>query len=1139
MIRYKLKCGGHPRKKALLGADGAIMAAATLTAAAMNTAATASAAKNQANAIENSAKTQAAAIKAQTVNNTQLQQENINFTRQQNKENRDQQQAIQTTLQMLAGQQNMNDRLDKTKVAVKYGGSKNAKAVNQRKLQSLSNHNRSLLNKTIKAYNKEDYEDVDYDLLVKAGLLPEDYATDDSLTDRIEARDGTQTTFYGGASAPFTVTDGGGVIPLNVDNNGYGLYEIYGNDHNHYHKTNSGKYKSGVGFKFNDGTVVEGEGNQNTNQGELFYVTPQDAMFISKHSINGFNPAKAVQQGMHPQEAFNIQQSIKTAKGISDDGNKTSYKRNTADNGWWHEFVEDTKDTGQDLIEALTTRKGIARGIREFGQGVPFLSGALDSFADYVEGDNVQPVYGIDAEGNQQFIGYMPTNNNENALFSVIGGPAGNATKIIQQANKSKQAMSVMRAGMNRIQPIIPGSMGTTRSSLATVHPINMPKGISVNISQVRPEPIDKRALVKYRQQLRDARYNQWLEAYNKQKAKYNLWLKLSNRQLKDTRYNQWLEGYNKASVPINKVAHTARNKALDIVLRAQNAPQDIANASKQYANNAKQTIVNASKQYVEAINQLPLRNKIIFGTALGFPIANYMGGFLSDGTSDSNDMPVNANLPHPYVDSYQQAKSTQQTKTSTNTDSTQQKQQVEQQSKNDVDSIQQKQQVVEQKQQVVNRDTTNVKKDTTSVKKDATSTKQESKINTKSNYSTTSQKQITTQQAKQDAKSNNTTKTYKNFNEAFDAAIDRGDKTFTFGGLEYAAIKAKGDDSRNRRWGARRTEQVMNKYKDWNDYLNRTDKRKMKYGGRVKAANGSYWQNYGGATYNAIGNILGAGVNVLGNYFAGKTLSKAYNNAGNILANAYDQMGGIDLSSISREDYAPGHAMAVVRSADTNVNPQLERLRRNATSEKREVNRNTLSSAARQQRLAGIDDRMYQRAGEVYASKLNEDEKIKQQNAANIQDISEFNAKLDANANKEFANTRLSLMQYNNNINNAKIAGRAQSLADAATQSSAIRATAMQNSTSALGSALASIGQGFANAYDANRKQQTDFNNAMIGADTSTVINYLVRNASNASSQDRKLAETYYNMFKDSTDSYQTSYAKMLANAYGFGAAK
>lgn len=981
MIRYKLKCGGRPRKKALLGADGAIMAAATLTAAAMNTTATASAAKNQANAIENSAKTQAAAIKAQTTNNTQLQQENINFTRQQNKENRDQQQAIQTTLQMIAGQQNMNEQLDKSKVAVKYGGSKNAKA-------------------------------------------------------RVQA----SHPFYGGASAPFKVTDGGGVIPLNVDNNGYGLYEIYGNDHDHYHKTSSGKYKSGVGFKFNDGTVVEGEGNQNTNQGELFYVTPQDAMFISKHSINGFNPTKAIQQGMHPQEAFNIQQSIKTAKGIADDGNKISHKRNTADDGWLHEFIKDTKNTGRDLIEALTTRKGIARGIKEFGQGVPFLSGALDSFADYVEGDNGQPVYGIDANGNQHFIGYAPSNNNENALFSIISGPARGFGNIAQQANKSKQIMSVARAAMNNKINSAANATNVTKPTLATSIAPALPQGIPINTAQ--PIPIDKRALVRYRQRLRDARYNQWLEAFNRR------------------------------SEPIDAATHAARTKALNRALQIEKAKDAI--------NKVKQTITKAG----EVISN---NRDIITKGAIGAGSLGVIAGLTGIGHelykrqnisySRSNEMSINANLAHPYVDSYRQANDNQQYQTKAT-----------QQAKSKAKQI-------------------------------------------------TTQKQITNQQAKQDAINNKTTKMYKNFNDAFDAAITRGDKTFTFGGLEYAAIKAKGDDSRNRRWGARRTEQVMNKYNSWNDYLNRKDKRKMKYGGRVKAANGSYWQNYGGATYNAMGNILGAGVNVLGNYFAGNALSKAYTNAGNILANAYDKMSGIDLSSISREDYSPAHAMAVVRSVDTNVNPQLERLRRNAASERKEVNRNTLSSAARQQRLAGIDDRMYQRAGEVYATKHNEDEKIKQQNVANIQDISKTNAMLDAQSSKDFASARLSLMQYNNNIANAKIAGRAQSLADAATQSSSIRASAMQNSASAIGSALASIGQGFASAYDANKKQQADFNNTIAGADTSTVINYLVNKAGNASSQDKNLAETYYNMFKDSTDNYQASYAKMLAKAYGFGA--
>lgn len=626
MIRYKLKCGGHPRKKALLGADGAIMAAATLAAAGMNVAATLKSASSQAKAVENSAKTQAAAIKAQTTNNNQLQQESLNFTRQQNKENRDQQQDIQTTLQMLAGQENMNDRLDKSKVAVKYGGSKNLKAKSK-----------------------------------------------------------MHTLLYGGASIPFKVTDGGGVIPINIDDNGYGLYEIYGNDHDHYHKTQSGKYKSGVGFKFNDGTVVEGEGNQNTTKGEKLFITPNDVMFISKHNIAGFNPAKAVDNGMNPVDAFAIQQQLKAQKGINDDGSKMSLPR----------------------------RKGL---------------------------------FGLNT--------------------------------IINAANQTQYP-----------------SNGT----------VDVASGVTYNTVQQQ-----------------------------------------------------------------NAVAKCGIHK-------------------------------------------------------------------------------------------------------------------------------------------------------------------------------------------------------------------------------------------------------------------------KLRFGGRSKAANGTFWQNHAGATYNAIGNVLGAGINVLGNYFAGNKLSKAYTNAGNILANAYNQMTGIDLSSLSREDYTPAHAMAVIRSADTNINPQLERLRRNADSERKEVNRNTLSSAARQQRLAGINDRMYQRAGELYATKHNEDEKIKQQNASNIQDISKYNAQLDSQANKEFTNARLSLMQYNNNIANAKIAGNAQSLADAATQSASIASSAMQNSANAIGSALTSIGQGFANSYDAQKKQEADFNNVMAGADTSAAINYLVRSANTASPQTKTMAQSYFDAYKNSTDPTQLNYAKMLASAYGF----
>ena len=583
-MRYKLKNGCKSRPKAFLGIDGALTAAATLTAAGMTTAATIKAANQQAKAVESSARTQADAIKAQTANNNDLQKENINFQRQINQENRQQQQDIQTTLQVMAGQQNMNDRLRATQEVAKYGGRPKRKKLSK-------------------------------------------------MTSDIPS--------YGGTRIPFRVTDGGGVIPIQIDDAGYGLYELYGNDHEHYHKTSGGKYKSGVGIKFADGSTIEGEGNQNSNQGELLYVTPYDNMFISKHNIKGFNPAEAVKEGMHPQDAFDVQQQIKAIYGINDDGSKT---------------------------------------------------------------------------------------------------------------NKSSY----------------------------------------------------------------------------KQVAK--------------------------------------------------------------------------------------------------------CGGH-----------------------------------------------------------------------------------------------------------------------------------------------------------------------------------------------------RRLKCGGRIKKGNGGFWQNHAGATYNAIGNVLGAGITAIGNGIAGRKLSNAYNNAGNILADAYSQMHGIDLSEISRSDYTPAHVMAAISNADTNINPQLERIRRDAAAQTKQVNNSTMSSAARQQRLAGINDRSLQRASEQYAYKQNEDQKIQQANAERIQQASTVNAQLDAQANQEYAKSKLALMQYNNDIENSKIAGAAQARADAMTQSSTASATAWQNSMNTIGSALAASGQGFANSYSAMNKAKNDYENIIINADTASKVDTVIMK------NDKDNAKALYDSFKDSSNPINQEYARRLNNKFNF----
>ena len=274
MSKRRLRNAGS-RPRALFGAAeaSAILAAAginvagTMAASAINASATKKAAQDQAKATIQAAQRQSQAIKDQTTRSREYQQQAQEFTREENAENRELQKDVQMTLQMMAGQQNVNDRLEASKIKVKAGGSTNKRTLG----------------------NKQQF-------LLRGGNMP------------------------------FQVTDGGGVIPVGRTPEGFDLYEIVGNDHEHYHKTRQlktgGKYKSGVGIKFADGNIVEGEGNQNSNQGELMLVTPDNAYFISKHNIAGFNPAKLVEQGIHPIEAFNLQEKAKAIAGIEDDGTK-------------------------------------------------------------------------------------------------------------------------------------------------------------------------------------------------------------------------------------------------------------------------------------------------------------------------------------------------------------------------------------------------------------------------------------------------------------------------------------------------------------------------------------------------------------------------------------------------------------------------------------------------------------------------------------------------------------------------------------------------------------------------------------------------------------------------------------------------
>ena len=635
MVRRKLKTI-NSRPKALFGSqEAAILGAAAMnvagqmTAAGINSKAAKDAARQQAQATVSAATKQANALREQTTRSKELQERSIEFTKEQNAENRELQKDIQLNLQMLTGQQNVNDRLEAAKIQVRNGGRMSMKSTN-----------------------------------------------------------GQDATFlrgsYSPTNMPFVVTDGGGVVPVGVTPEGFDMYEIKGNDHEHYHKTRSGKHKTGVGLKFANGKVIEGEGNQNGNQGEYVLVTPTDAMFISRHSIKGFNPAKAVNNGMNPLEAFIIQEQIKDANGISDSG-KTDKR--------------------------------------------------------------------------------------------MVGGTIYDSTFNTQVPDLSRDGMAPIATG----------------------------------------------------------------------------------------------------------VAYGSINNMYDNNTKAKNG---------------------------------------------------------------------------------------------------------------------------------------------TSVRK------------------------------------------------------------------------------------------------------------RLACDGRRKANTGG-WTDWAGAGINALGNLGGAWITQSGNKKAANLIANANMQAAGILSDAYRQMHGIDMSLINKDDYAAAHAMPAIRAAIVNTNAQTaaedRSLQRRLTNSKRY----SMSGAAAQDRMSMAETQYNDRINSIESDANKIRESIKQGNAQRISDAANDNANRDAQANERYNTARLSLLQYNNNIENAKIAGIGQANADAISQSGLARAQGIQAGAAAFSSALSASAQGFASTANGLRTERANRENVLIGADSRNKVDYLVSNTKTIGNKQQ--AYNLWNTWKNSSDSNLKQYAKELASAYNF----
>ena len=1139
MSRTKLR---KARPKALFGEAAAtltaagIQAAATAAAAAVQAKASRDAAKTQATNIKSAAEKQAEAIKAQSDSDKENTEKSLDLMRQQHDEELAMQKDIQMDIQRAMGQQNEDARLNEGKIQVRNGGL--AKCKGNRRL-----------------------------------AMPH--------------------SFLQGGNMPFIVTDGGNAIPLGITPEGYNLYEVRGNDHEHYHKAQGGKNKTGVGFHFADGSVVEGEGNQNTNQGEYLLTTPTNAAFISKHSIDGFNPVKAVNAGMNPMQAFLLQEQIKRANGISDDGKGNSNPPVKKNGGMI--YTRGTSNILQPYYPSYLGRRTVKCGGRTKAGLGDFLSGiweqtkkdvsdvwnhrannaimanllladAADIFNPiskdrYVQvnvpvkdhnGKTFNATVNVDPEGmgksyiNTSF-GTLPVDfdKNGNAKLGYTDSGArfsrgmANAYRIAVDAGRFARNKGMMQRIIQQNvkvpQSVARAQQVAVRDAANAAAARNIMAERNARVAEAAKQVIANNAatsigarLIRPEEAAREAQWaanetfaRNYLGAYRPLVGGYFNGATIPNGSLNFATIGDRL------SLASNTVRRTLGNAGKTIKSSASNAATAVRNklasmkpATPTQARNIAQAEaaaaggteaeINAAGQAAEnaATNSILKRigtwaaNHPYMASGAGIAGLGIGGSLLYNAFAPNNN-----GMPSGPV-------------TAVAIDSAVTRQQAQARQNRPQRSIISN----------VNNDSTNTVRNTATnyINNNATDTVTGSPVSTSNDTASVNRKaarqtpnaskQVSNAQATADAKANNETIAFKNFNEAFDYYHEKyGDNgTFTFGGLKYTTKKEtnKDKEARNRRWGNRRTEEslasilgnIANESDNdiWNLYLNRQDRRQTKFGGSARSQlknggsnnvnlNGIY--DLAGAGINALGNLGGAFLATRGNNTAARYLSGAYNQAGNILANAYNSMTGIDADYLKQADFKSAHMMPALQAVTSNAAAPLAQEERSRLRTLRNAGRYSASGAAAINRLNTAETDSRDARGRIYAIDNENKDKIRERNVQALNDAARFNAQADIEANKNYLGYKTDILKYNNDIANTRRLGAAQSLADALTQSSSAMATARQSNGNAWMSALSSSGNSFANAISTIGKRVADYNNIMAGTDIGAQVGAVVQN--------------------------------------------
>lgn len=486
---------------------------------------------------------------------------------------------------------------------------KSSAEIQSRAIKDQSTNNERLqtrsmeLSKELAQQNLNEQKEANLSLQLMAGR---NSMQDERKASKIVAKEGAyvgSSLLRGGYNMPFKVTDGGGVIPLGKTRQGFDLYELFGNDHEHYHKTN-GKAKSGVGIKLANGRVVEGEGNQNTNRGEKLLMTPDSALFISKHSIKGFNPAKAVDAGLDPLKAFAIQEQLKKMYNIPNNGKKKHIGGIIPVNSFIPgvnvpAFIVGANNSTPVEEDAPQYRNGGARRLRNGGKVSRCKARVGQAFNVLPESQKKYNPYGEYIAAGTSVLGALGSalisNRANNKAASILNSGYTDAAKYLSDAYGSLktidpsiinendysvgQAMANTSAPIVNINPQIEGinrdarrQLRGTRNLMSSAARLNQAASIIDRAQQIKSQVYADQA-------------NKEAEIGRQNLAEINATERL-NAQLR----SRSREGYNNARLQLAQYNNNIENQK---ILGAASAMADMTTSIA--ANNANRRLINAN----------------------------------------------------------------------------------------------------------------------------------------------------------------------------------------------------------------------------------------------------------------------------------------------------------------------------------------------------------------------------------------------------------------------------------------------------------------------------------------------------------------------------------------------------------------